>query len=202
MSEYQLQRRGVLLVVSAPSGTGKSVVLKGVFERYPNLEYSVSCTTRPMRPGEVDGESYHFITEDAFKRKVEENAFYEWAEVHGNLYGTLHAPIEKALAEGRDVALDIDIQGGLNVKQHSPDAVLVFLLPPSPEVLEQRLRGRATDSDEAIALRLKNARDETRFWPEYDYVVINRDLEKTIGRVSAIFESERHRCLRVKSIES
>jgi len=186
----------LLLVISAPSGCGKSVVLQQVLQSSAGLVYSVSVTSRAPRGAEVDGRDYHFVTRERFEQLIRENAFYEWAEVHGNLYGTRVDTIEAALAGGLDVALDIDVQGGLAVKRRSPDAVLVFLLPPSREVLEQRLRGRASDTEEQIRLRLDNAMREMEFWPQYDFVLINDRLEETVAAARQILEAERRRASR------
>lgn len=191
------QSRGVLLVVSAPSGTGKSAVLRGVMEREKALAYSVSCTTRALRGDEVDGQSYYFISREEFEAMAEDGGFYEWAEVHGNCYGTPVEPVREAIGAGRDIALDIDVQGGLQVKEKCPEAVLVFLLPPSMEVLEGRLRGRATDSEGAIRLRMENARRELTVWPQYDYAIVNKDLGETIEAVRGVLDAERRRTGRI-----
>ena len=198
MSSIAFQRQGLLLVVSAPSGGGKSVVLKQLMAAEPGLTYSVSVTTRPPRGDEVDGREYHFVSREQFDRMIREDKFYEWAEVHGQRYGTLIEAVAAALARGADVALDIDVQGGLAVKRRRPDAVLIFLLPPSLETLEQRLRGRATDADDVIRRRLENARGEMEHWRQYDYVVVNRDLEETVRAVAGILRAERLRASRLR----
>lgn len=198
LEQIEFKRRGLLLVVSAPSGCGKSAVLRGVLGREQGLTYSVSVTSRKPRAGEADGVDYHFVERERFEELANHGAFYEWAEVHGNLYGTRIDTVEEALEAGRDIALDIDVQGGLAVKRRSPDAVLVFLLPPSCAVLEGRLRGRATETEEAVRLRLTNAKMEMQTWPQYDYVLVNDDLEETIEGVRQIIHAERRRTSRLQ----
>ena len=201
VEEYRFKRRGLLLVISAPSGGGKSVVLRQLLEQEPDLDYSVSVTSRPPRADEVEGRDYHFVSRDRFEELVREDIFYEWAEVHGHLYGTRADTIEAALGRGKDVTLDIDVQGGLSVKYRSPDSVLIFLMPPSFEVLEQRLRGRDTDNDEAIRTRLENARREMIYWRQYNYLVVNEELDQTVKAVRGILHAERLRVSRLKSVE-
>lgn len=194
----QLQRRGLLLVISAPSGCGKSVVLRKVLACAAGLTYSVSVTSRAPRAGEVDGRDYHFVTRERFQELIQAGAFYEWAEVHGNLYGTRADTVEVALARGQDIVMDIDVQGGLEVKRRSNDAVLVFLLPPSLGVLEKRLRGRATENEDDVLRRLANAKGEMKYWNKYDYALINDRLEETVEAVCRILEAERQRTGRMK----
>jgi guanylate kinase len=189
----QVQRRGLLLVVSSPSGGGKSAVLERLLEHDRELVRSVSVTTRPPRPGEADGRDYHFVTRARFEEMIKSDAFYEWAEVHGNLYGTRADTIAEALAAGRDVALAIDVQGAQAVKHRSPEAVLVFIVPPSLEVLEQRLRGRATDDETQIQIRLANARRELERQDMYDYVVLNDRLEEAVAALARILDAERRK---------
>ena len=195
----QFQRRGLLLVISAPSGCGKSVVLHNLRQLEPTLTYSVSVTSRAPRGSEVDGREYHFVSRERFQELIAQDAFYEWAEVHGNFYGTRADTIQVALGQGRDVVLDIDIQGGLAVKRRSPaDAVLVFLLPPSLAVLEERLRGRGEDSEAAMRLRLANATGEMSNWKHYDYVLVNEHLGETVVAVQEILNAERRRTGRLE----
>ena len=201
MSLYRFQRRGLLFVISAPSGGGKSAVLTRLLASEADLHYSVSVTSRAPRPDEVEGRDYHFVSRAEFESLVQQDVFYEWAEVHGNLYGTRSDTVEGALAEGRDVALDLDVQGGLSAKYRSPDAVLVFLMPPSFQVLEQRLRQRATDSEEAIRMRLENARREMIYWRQYNYLVVNEDIDETVEKVRLILYAERHRVSRLKLLQ-
>ncbi|MEN6625016.1 MAG: guanylate kinase [Candidatus Sumerlaeia bacterium] len=198
MAQYQFQRRGMLYVISAPSGGGKSVVVQRLLASNPALTYSVSVTSRAPRPGEVDGREYHFVDRARFEQMIRDDVFYEWAEVHGNFYGTQESTVREALDRGRDVVLDIDIQGGMSVKWRSPDAVLLFLMPPSTEVLEQRLRARKTDSEEQIRIRLENARREMDYWRFYDYVVVNDVLDQTVQSALNVIEAESHRARRLR----
>lgn len=193
---FELERSGLLLVLTAPSGGGKSAALKKLLALDPKLGYSVSYTSRPPRGNEVDGKNYHFVTRAKFEELAAAGAFYEHAEVHGNLYGTSAETIDRALAEGRDIAMDVDVQGGLNIKRRQPLAVLVFLMPPSMEVLEKRLRGRGSDKEEQIELRMKNAVREIESWAKYDYVVMNEDLDQAVGEVRGIVVAERQRAAR------
>lgn len=190
---YQLDRHGLLVVLSAPSGGGKSEVLKRLLSLDPNIGYSVSYTSRAPRSYEVNGKNYHFVSREEFKKLESENAFYEWAEVHGNLYGTSARVIETALSAGRDIAMDIDVQGGLIIKSRQPSAVLIFLMPPSMSILEQRLRGRASDEEAQVQIRLKNASREIDHWKQYDYVVMNQDIDQTVAQVRLIIEAARLR---------
>lgn len=196
--KYEFKRRGMLIVVSAPSGGGKSIVLQRLLAQDPCLTYSVSVTSRPPRAHEVDGKDYHFVTREQFQQLVRDDVFYEYAEVHGNMYGTREDTVQLALEKGLDVVLDVDVRGGLSVKWRSPDAVLIFLMPPSDPVLEQRLRTRASDSEEQIQLRLKNAQEEITHWRLYDYVIVNEDLDQTVSRVQGILQTEGLRVKRLK----
>jgi len=193
----KLKRNGILYVISAPSGGGKSTVLKKLLSADPQIEYSVSVTTRPMREGEINGKSYFFVTREKFEEMIKEGKFLEWASVHGYLYGTRKDIIEQALLKRKDIALDIDFQGGLNIKRQLPESVLIFLLPPSMKILEERLRGRHSDSPETISLRLKNAREEISHSKEYDYILINDELDTTVTLVQSIIEAERSRTSRL-----
>jgi guanylate kinase len=195
----RLERRGILIVVSSPSGGGKSTILRKLREKDTSLDYSVSTTTRPPRTGEVDGKAYFFVSDEQFDRMIREGRFFEWAHVHGYRYGTRRDIIEEKLARGRDVLLDLDTQGAMSVKRLAPESVIIFLLPPSMEVLEKRLRARNLDSEETIELRLKNARDEIACAERYDYVVINDKLSDTVETVRAIIRAERHRTPRVSN---
>jgi len=195
---FELERRGMLLVISAPSGGGKSELVRRLVARDPRISYSVSYTSRRPRGEEADGREYHFVSRETFETMIAEGAFYEHAEVHGNLYGTSAEVVQAALGEGRDVVMDIDVQGALKVKDRSPGAVLVFILPPSMEALEERLRGRETDREEQIQLRLANAEREIESCPQYDYVIINETLDRTLEELVTITRAERCRASRLK----
>lgn len=185
-------RRGLMLVLSSPSGAGKSTLSRLLLENVPNLNLSISVTTRKRRPSEVDGVHYHFIDRPRFEAMREAGELLEWAEVHGNLYATPAGPVEQALSEGRDVLFDIDWQGTQQLKRAMPDDVVgIFVLPPSMAELRARLERRAEDHSDVIARRLANARDEITHWTEYDYVIVNRDLNETYEAARTVLDSER-----------
>ena len=186
-------RRGLLLVVSAPSGTGKTTIVERLVQRVPDLAMSRSYTSRPARHGEADGVDYNFVSRPRFEEMVAADEFLEWANVFGNLYGTCAADVERHVASGRDLVLVIDVQGARQVRLRCRDTVGVFMLPPSFEVLEQRLRGRSKDSEEAMQRRLQTARDEVAGFVEYDYVIVNDELEACVDRLRAIVLAERAR---------
>ena len=192
MSSEQ-RSRGLLFVVSAPSGTGKTTVVERLVQTFPDLGMSRSYTSRPMRAGEKDGVDYNFITRERFEAMIEENAFLEWADVFGNLYGTSKADSERELDAGRDLILVIDVQGARQVRSHGAHAIGVFVLPPSFEALERRLRGRSKDSEEAIKKRLATARREVRAVAEYEYVIVNDELDACVDRLRSIVLAERAR---------
>ena len=194
----RLVRKGMLIVVSSPSGGGKSSVIEALLRTDPLMEYSVSVTSRPPRQGEKDGVAYHFVSEAQFRKWIDEGRFYEWAVVYDHLYGTRRDIIMEKLNRGRDVIMDLDFQGGLNIKRQSPDAVLVFLLPPALDVLEKRLRARGTDTEDVIRIRLSNVHEEMRHAMQYDYVLINDNLNETIEDVREIIKAERHRASRLE----
>jgi guanylate kinase len=187
----QLKRRGLLFVLSSPSGAGKSTIARMLLARDDGIALSVSATTRPMREGEVDGRDYHFVSNDEFDRHVADGDFLEWAHVFGRRYGTLTAQVRGSIEAGCDVLLDIDWQGTQQLKQVDPDIVRVFILPPSMEELERRLRSRGTDSDEVISSRMQRAASEISHWAEYDYVLINDHAEACLVKVQAILDAER-----------
>jgi guanylate kinase len=187
------ERRGLLFVVSAPSGTGKTTVVERLVQVFPDLGLSRSYTSRPMREGEKDGVDYNFITRERFEAMVADNAFLEWADVFGNLYGTGKVDAERELAAGRDLVLVIDVQGARQVRANGADTIGIFVLPPSFEALEQRLRGRSKDSEEAIRKRLATARREIRAVAEYEYVIVNDELDACVDRLRAIVLAERAR---------
>ena len=193
-----LQRRGLMFILSSPSGAGKTTIARKLLaEEGDDLRLSVSVTTRPMRPGEVDGRDYFFVGRAEFDRLVETDAFFEWAEVFGNCYGTPKAEIRERLKRGEDFLFDIDWQGTQQLYQRAQgDVVRVFLLPPSMAELEHRLRSRGTDSDEVIDARMARARGEISHWDAYDYVVINDDIDACFAKVRMILEAERMRRLR------
>jgi guanylate kinase len=185
--------KGLLIVISAPSGTGKTTLCHMLLKAFPDMEFSVSYTTRKPRSGEVNGKDYFFVDRKTFERMIEEGDFLEWAEVYGNLYGTSKSQVLKALKEGKDILLDIDTQGALQVKKNFPEAVLIFILPPSLKELERRLKKRGTDDEETIKKRLQIAREEIRKALEYDYIVVNDILEVAFERLRSIITAEKCR---------
>jgi guanylate kinase len=186
-------RRGLLFVISAPSGTGKTTVVEKLVQVTPDLALSRSYTSRAVRAGEHDGIDYNFITRPRFEQMIREDAFLEWADVFGNLYGTSAADAESELAQGRDLVLVIDVQGARQVRLRCRDTVNIFVLPPSFAVLEQRLRGRSKDSEESMQRRLRTARNEVAAVMEYDYVVVNDELDACVERMRAVVTAERAR---------
>jgi guanylate kinase len=197
----QLDRRGLLFVLSSPSGAGKSTLSRMLLMSDPAIDLSVSATTRPPRPGEVDGVDYHFTDVPGFKKMVADGDLLEWAHVFGHRYGTPKALVETALAAGRDVLFDIDWQGAQQLYQEAgPDVVRVFILPPSIEELERRLRSRGTDSDTVIEDRMSRAKAEIGHWDGYDYVLINDDVEACFEKVRQILTAERMKRRRQKGL--
>ncbi len=188
-------RRGLLLIISSPSGAGKSTLSRRLMKWDPTIRFSVSATTRRPRPGEVDGKDYYFTSREEFQRMVEAGEMLEHAEVFGHLYGSPRAPVEAAMAEGRDTLFDIDWQGGQQIRNSAlgKDVVSVFILPPSIGELERRLRERGQDSDEVIAGRMAKSEAEISHWAEYDYVLVNDDLHETETKLKTIVSAERLR---------
>ncbi|PWR23676.1 guanylate kinase [Zavarzinia compransoris] len=192
MSFHGIERRGLMLVLSSPSGAGKTTISRRLLEHEDALEMSVSVTTRPRRPGEVEGRDYWFVSPADFNIMVNERKLLEWAKVFGNHYGTPKGPVADALARGRDVLFDIDWQGTQQLAEHArDDLVSIFILPPSTRELERRLRQRAQDPEDVVAARMAKASDEISHWAEYDYVVLNEDVDSTLAQVRAILHAER-----------
>jgi guanylate kinase len=197
MSNDRMPRRGVLLIVASPSGAGKTSLCRRLMADHGGLELSVSMTTRPVRPGEQPGRDYHFVDEAEFQRLIEADAFLEWANVHGNLYGSPRAPVDRALAEGRDVLFDIDWQGAREVARRcKEDAVRVFILPPSLEELRRRLVTRSQDAEDVIDRRIRNAKGEIEHADEFDYVLVNDDFDRSYAELAHIYHAERSRRFR------
>ena len=183
-------RRGILYTVSAPSGAGKTSLVTALLERCPTLRVSISHTTRPKRPGEVDGVNYHFVSRETFNTMLAESAFLEQAEVFGNLYGTSQQWVEQALAQGLDVILEIDWQGAQQIRRLMPDSIGIFILPPSQACLRERLTGRGQDDPAVIERRLAEARSEMQHYAEADYLVINDDFERALSDLAAIVRAQ------------
>jgi len=190
-----MTRKGLLLILSSPSGAGKSTLARRLMDWDPTLRFSVSATTRAPRPGEVDGREYYFKSRAEFEAMAAAGEMLEHAEVFGNFYGSPKGPVETAMAEGRDTLFDIDWQGGQQIRNSSlgRDVVSIFVLPPSIAELDRRLRGRAQDSDEVIAGRMAKSRDEISHWAEYDYVIVNHDIDTAFGELVTILRAERMR---------
>ncbi len=188
-----LSRRGLLLILSSPSGAGKSTLARRLMQWDPTLRFSISATTRQPRSGEEDGREYYFHSRAAFEDLVQADEMLEHAEVFGNFYGSPKAPVEAAMREGRDTLFDIDWQGGQQIRNSTlgRDVVSIFILPPSIAELESRLRARAQDSEDIIAGRMEKSRDEISHWAEYDYVIINRDIDNAFNELTAILQAER-----------
>ncbi len=205
--DHDISRRGIMLVLSSPSGAGKTTLSRNLLEQENiddpgKLELSVSATTRTRRASEIDGAHYHFVSQRRFESMRDSGELLEWAEVHGNYYGTPREPVEKALAEGRDVLFDIDWQGTRQLlEKMRDDVVTVFVLPPSADELKARLERRAEDSATIISQRLKNAIEEISHWREYDYILVNRDLNKSFDRVRAILTAERLKRVKMLDLE-
>lgn len=185
--------RGSIIVISAPSGAGKSTLVKRLLAALPGLRFSVSCTTRPPRPGEKNARDYFFVTRERFQRMIAAEEFVEWADVFGHLYGTSRRQLRAAQEAGKDILLDIDVQGHRQVRKKLPEAVSIFVLPPSFRELARRLRARHSDTPDVIERRLRDARKEIRHWPEYDYLVVNDRLPQAVQALRAAVEAARVR---------
>ncbi|HBE78876.1 MAG TPA: guanylate kinase [Firmicutes bacterium] len=183
--------RGLLIVVSGPSGVGKNTIISNLFTCLSDLKYSVSATTREPRPNEIDGQNYFFLTEAEFTKRIADNAFLEWAKVYQHYYGTPRSYVEKMLSNGVDLALDIDVQGAAQIKKALPEAILIFLSPPSLCELKQRLIGRKTELESEIELRLQYIETEFQAVPLYDYFIINREIDLTCRQIECIIQAER-----------
>jgi guanylate kinase len=201
--ERDITRRGIMLVLSSPSGAGKTTLSRNLLEQEAGVALSISVTTRPRRPSEIDGVHYHFKTKRQFEVMRDSGDLLEWAAVHGNFYGTPREPVEQALVAGRDVLFDIDWQGTQQLyEKMRGDVVSVFVLPPSAGELKARLERRAEDSEAIIAGRLRSAADEILHWSEYDYVLVNRDLDKSFARLRAILTAERLKRVHLPNLQN
>jgi guanylate kinase len=201
MAQTEIPRRGLMLVLSSPSGAGKTTISKALLQSEPNLSMSISVTTRSPRPGEVDGKDYYFIGTAEYERLVRDGELLEHARVFDNNYGTPKAHVQRELAAGRDILFDIDWQGTQALKASTRgDLVSIFILPPSHAELERRLRNRAQDSEEVVQKRMSRAADEMSHWPEYDYVIVNANVDESIAAVKAILAAERLRGSRRKGL--
>lgn len=193
-TSIQIARRGLMLAISSPSGAGKSTIARTLLDKDKHVSLSVSVTTRQRRPSEIEDVHYHFVSQREFERLRDSDSLLEWAEVHGNFYGTPREPVETAMAEGRDMLFDIDWQGAQQLQEKMPaDVVSIFVLPPTMTELQSRLHRRAEDSEEVIAMRLANSRAEIAHWREYDYVIVNDDLNAAFDAVQSIVKAERLR---------
>lgn len=190
--------RGVLIVISGPSGAGKGTICKELLDKHNNIYISVSATTRSPRAGEVDGINYYFLTKESFEEKVSQNGFLEYANVHGNFYGTPKVNVEKMLEEGKDVILEIDIQGALQVKENFSEGVFIFILPPSMEELKQRIIKRGSETEESLMTRFKNAYQEINYVSKYNYAVVNDEVDTAVEKIEGIIVAEKCRVDRIK----
>lgn len=197
-----MENKGVLFVVSAPAGCGKDTILNEFFKRTDTAGYAVSATTRAPREGEINGVHYHFLTVDDFKEKINSGEVLEYTEYCGNFYGTLRKSVGDLLEQGKDAVLKIEVEGAMNIRKKFPEACLVFILPPSLEVLEQRLRGRGTETEEKIIERTKQAKTELKFAENYDYLIVNDDLNEAVEDLLSVFRAEKLKKSRCESLLS
>lgn len=195
-----MKRKGCLIVVSGPSGTGKGTVCSALLEKHKEIAYSISATTRQPRTGEVDGMNYYFLAKNVFEKMIEDGELLEWAEVYGNYYGTPLKKIQERLADGQDILLEIDTQGAMSVKEKFPDEIYIYIMPPSLKELERRLKTRGTDSAESIERRLKSAAGEMEIAERYNYIVVNAQVEQAVEQIAAIVDAEHCRVGRNKEI--
>ncbi|MBI3768039.1 MAG: guanylate kinase [Deltaproteobacteria bacterium] len=197
-ADFAFERHGIVFIVSGPSGAGKSTLVDALLARVRDLTLSISCTTRAPRAGERHGREYHFVDRDEFTRQRDAHEFAEWAEVHGSLYGTIRRPLDDAVADGTDMLLDIDVQGARHLKRsYREAAVAVMVFPPSWDELERRLRARRTEDDATVVRRLTRAREEAAALGEYDYWLVNRDVEQSVARLESIVVAERAKVARI-----
>ncbi|RLE14029.1 guanylate kinase [Candidatus Aerophobetes bacterium] len=189
--------KGLIVVISAPAGAGKTTLCKRLLQSAPSFISSVSFTTRSPRRQEIEGVDYYFVSKEEFEKLIEKDAFVEWAEVHGHLYGTSKEFLEKNIEAGKDVVLEVDVKGGRKIKEKYPQAILIFVLPPSWEELEKRLHKRATEDEKSIKKRLETAKEEIKYLPFYDYFLVNDDINATTENLLLIIEAERHKISRV-----
>ncbi len=194
-----MNTQGLLIVISAPSGAGKTTICKGLLNEFPDLRFSVSCTTRPPRKGEKDGEDYHFISVKDFRDSIEKHEFVEWEEIYGHFYGTSKKDIEGLIQRGHDVILDIDTKGAGNVKSMYPEGVFVFIMPPSVEILGERLKKRGSETDDIIKMRFDRAMEEIRENERYDYVIFNDIINDSVDIMKSIYIAEKNRRSRLQA---
>ncbi len=186
-----MKQRGMLLVVSAPSGAGKTTIVKHILKQYPSFGFSVSATTRGKRPGEIDGKDYYFLSKEEFEKRINRGDLVEHEEIYSNYYGTLKSEIERALENGRDIVFDVDVNGGLSIKARFPEAVIIFVKPPSLETLRRRLEGRGSETKEQIECRMERVEMELEKGEQYDYIIVNDELKRALGEVFDIIEKKR-----------
>ncbi len=194
------KKQGLLFVVSAPSGAGKTSLCRAITDSLQNLTHSISYTTRKPRPGEIDGRDYYFVSPERFQEMIQAGDFVEWAEVHSNLYGTSRRVLDDMTEKGLDVILDIDTQGAKQIKGKYANGVFIFIMPPSLEILEERLRNRKSDHEEEIRRRMQRAREEIRDYPMYDYIIVNRDFDRALHDLRSIVIAERCRTRLVDTV--